>query len=311
MKKFIKILLVAILVVSLAFFWFWRSLPSDVSFDEHKSLLPHSEFSRLAEINGIKLHYQEKGEGQPLILIHGFASSTYTWKALFDPLSTKFRVIALDLKGFGFSAKPDGNYSRLEQSKLVVGLMDYLKIDKAIICGNSMGGTVAMNIAIHEPNRVKSLILLDSGGVEVSGGGSLVPFYLQIPYVNRGISALALISNKLVRDGLQKSYFDDSKIIEEEVSVYHLPLQGTDGQRAAILARQHASRDDIEPAIPQISVPTLVIWGENDEVIPLEAGQKISSLIKGSELKIYQNCGHLPQEEMPEKLISDIETFAK
>lgn len=311
MKKIFKILLILILVLTVLASVFWLTRPKDISFEEYKSIFPYTEFSHFVDVHGVRLHYQEKGEGTPLILLHGLASSTYTWRNLFEPLSKNYRVIAIDLKGFGFSEKPDGDYSRPEQARLVIGLMKSLQIEKAIICGNSMGGEVALNIAIQEPNRVKSLILLDNGGMKVSGGGSLVPFYLQTPYINRLLTALAMTSNKLVRQGLEKSYFDDSKVSDETVAKYYLPVTGTDGQRGVLLARQQASNGEIESQLSQINIPTLIVWGAEDEVIPLEAGKKANSLIKDSKLVIYENCGHLPQEEMPERSLADIIEFLK
>lgn len=309
MKKLAKVLFALLLAAALGFAAFWFTRPADVSFDQFKTELPHFEFSRFADIDGVKIHYQEKGEGQPIVLIHGLAASTYTWKSLFDPLSKHFRVIAIDLKGFGFSAKPDGDYSRREQARIVIGLMNHLKIEKAILAGNSMGGETAMNIAVHEPDRVSSLILINSAGVRVAGGGSLVPLYLQIPYVNRGLSALALISDRLVRKGLEKSYFDDSKITNEAVRSYHRPLQGTDGQRAVMLARQQFAVGDLGTQIAEINLPALIIWGAEDEVIPVEAGRRIHEMIKGSQLRIYEKVGHVPQEETPEKVLQEMLKF--
>lgn len=300
-----------ILVVSIAFVAFWYSRPTDISFEELKATVPNAEFSRFTDVDGIKIHYQEKGEGMPLILIHGFAASTYTWKDIFEPLSKNFRVIAIDLKGFGFSAKPDGDYTRTKQGEIVAAFMAKMNIEKAVLVGNSMGGEVALNVALHNPNRVISLILVDSAGVQSLGRNSLVPAYLQVPYVNRGLTALAMLSDKLVRDGLEKSYFDDSKITDEEVAYFYRPLQTDNGQRATILARQQFLTGSIEAELGKIEIPTLLIWGAEDEIIPLEAGQKIHAAIRGSQLKVYEKCGHLPQEEMPEKVVADIFDFAK
>jgi len=112
LKKLFKFLLGLIVVTAITFAVFWFSRPADVSFDENRTAIPHAEDSHFADIDGVRLHYQEKGTGTPLILIHGYTSSTYSWKDVFEPLSQNFRVIAVDLKGFGFSAKPDGDYTR-------------------------------------------------------------------------------------------------------------------------------------------------------------------------------------------------------
>lgn len=120
LKKSLKLLLALILIAAIAFTVFWFARPADVAFEEVRASVPHSEFSRFAEIDGVRIHYQEKGAGTPLVLLHGYTSSTYSWKDVLEPLSRTFRVIAVDLKGFGFSGKSDGDYTRRGQSRLVV-----------------------------------------------------------------------------------------------------------------------------------------------------------------------------------------------
>ncbi len=308
-KKLFKIFLGLITVAAIAFAVFLSSRPADVSFDETRAAIPHSEYSRFIDIDGVKIHYQEKGTGTPLVLIHGYTSSTYSWKDVFEPLSQNFRVIAVDLKGFGFSAKPDGDYTRRAQAALIAHLLDYLKIERAWICGNSMGGEIALNIALQNPQRVAGLILVDSAGVAVSGGNSLAPAYVRIPFVGRALTALALTSDKLVREGLEKSFYDDAKITDERVAYYWRPLRTSGGQLAALRARTQAGEFPIEQDLNKINVPTLLIWGAEDALIPLEAGRKMNSLIKDSKLVVIEKCGHLPQEEMPERVFDEVTKF--
>jgi pimeloyl-ACP methyl ester carboxylesterase len=218
-------------------------------------------------------------------------------------------VIAIDLKGFGFSGKPDGDYSRRAQAVLVGHLLDFLKIDKAWLCGNSMGGEVALNFALMNPDRVDGLILIDSGGVKVPGSGSLAPAYVKMPVVGRVLTGLALRSDKLVREGLEKSFYDRAKVTDERVANYYRPLKTRNGQLAALRARLQADQFPIEADLDKIKLPTLIIWGAEDRLIPIAAGQKMKSLIKGSELMVVENCGHLPQEEVPERVADEIITF--
>jgi pimeloyl-ACP methyl ester carboxylesterase len=309
MKKLLKILLVLVVLAAIALTVFWFARPADVSFDEVRAGVPHSEYSHFAEIDGVRLHYQEKGTGTPLVLIHGYTSSTYSWKEVFEPLAKSFHVIAVDLKGFGFSSKPDGDYTRRAQALLVTHLLDHLQLDKVWLCGNSMGGEVALNFALQNAGRVTGLILIDSAGVVVPGAGSLAPGYLLIPGVGRVLMALALTSNKLVREGLEKSFYDDALVTDERVAYYHRPLKTRGGQLAALRARTQWSMFPVEPDLNKIAAPTLIIWGAQDELIPLAAGRKMSSLIKGSKLSIFENCGHLPQEEMPARVVEELTRF--
>jgi pimeloyl-ACP methyl ester carboxylesterase len=309
LKTFLKLLPALTMIAVIAFTVFWFSRPADVSFEEVRATVPHSEFSRFAEIDGVRIHYQEKGVGTPLVLLHGFTSSTYSWKDVFDPLSRTFRVVAVDLKGIGFSGKPDGDYTRRAQAQLVIHLLDNLKIDKAWLVGNSMGGEVALNVALINPQHVAGLILIDTAGVEVRGGGSLAPAYVRIPFVGRVLSALALTSDKLVREGLEKSFFDDAKVTAERVAYYHRPLKTRGGQLAALRARTQADQFPVEQDLGRVTARTLIIWGAEDALIPLAAGRTMNSLIKNSKLVIIEKCGHVPQEEMPERVLEEAVNF--
>lgn len=309
MKKLLKFVLVLILIAVVALTIFWFARPADVSFDEVRASVPNSEYSHFADIDGVRIHYQEKGTGTPLVLIHGYTSSTYSWKDVFEPLAKTFHVIAIDLKGFGFSGKPDGDYTRRAQSVLVAHLLEHLNVEQAWLCGNSMGGEVALNVALANPQRVAGLILVDSAGVEVPGSGSLAPGYLLVPGVGRILIALSLISEKLVRQGLRKSFYDQSKVTDERVANYYRPLKTRGGQLAALRARAQWSAFPVEPELGKISVPTLILWGAQDQLIPLTAGRKLSSLIKDSKLVIFDSCGHLPQEEMPARTVDEITKF--
>jgi pimeloyl-ACP methyl ester carboxylesterase len=309
MKIFLKLLLVLIVIAAIALTTFWFARPEDVSFDEARASIPNSDYSRFAEIDGVRIHYQEKGTGTPLVLIHGYTSSTYSWKDVFDPLAKTFRVIAVDLKGFGFSGKPDGDYTRRAQAMLVTHLLEHLNIQTAWLCGNSMGGEVALNVALANPQLVAGLILIDSGGVQVKGSGSLAPRYLLVPVIGRVLIALGLRSDKLVREGLEKSFYERTKITNERVANYYRQLQTRGGLLAALRARTQADRFPIEPELARINVPTLILWGAQDALIPLEAGRKINSLIKDSKLVIFDSCGHLPQEEMPARTVDEITKF--
>lgn len=308
-KKILKLLLVFVVIAGIALTVFWYARPADVSFDEVRASVPNSAYSHFADIDGVRIHYQEKGTGTPLVLLHGFTSSTYSWKDVFEPLSKSFRVIAVDLKGFGFSGKPDGDYTRRAQGILVAHLLDHLKIEKAWLAGNSMGGEVALNIALQNPQHVAGLILIDSAGVNVSGANSLAPGYTRIPVVGPVLIALALTSDGLVRQGLEKSFYDDAKVTDERVAAYHRPLKTRGGQLAARRARTQWGLFPIEQDLSKISVPTLLIWGAEDELIPLEAGRKMNALINGSKLVILEKCGHVPQEEMPERVIDEVTKF--
>lgn len=259
MKRLLKFLLALMVVAAVALTGLWFSRPADVSFDEVRAGVPNSDYSHFIDIDGVRIHYQDKGTGTPLVLLHGFTSSTYSWKDVFEPLSKSFHVIAVDLKGFGLSGKPDGDYTRRAQAVLIAHLLAQLNIEKAWLCGSSMGGEVALNVALANPERVAGLILIDSGGIQVPGSGSLAPNYLLMPVVGRVLTALALRSDKLVREGLEKSFYDRSKVTNERVAAYYLPLKTRGGQLAALRARIQAGQFPVEPELGKINVDTLIL----------------------------------------------------
>jgi hypothetical protein len=125
-KNFLKLLLAPILIGAIALTVFWYARPADLSFDEFRAGVPNSAYSHFADIDGVRIHYQEKGTGAPLVLLHGFSSSTYSWKDVFEPLAKSYRVIAVDLKGFGFSTSAN--------SRTVVADSRILEIAFACFC---------------------------------------------------------------------------------------------------------------------------------------------------------------------------------
>lgn len=313
MKKLTRLLLLVFVLAAIAFTVFWYSRPDDLNFEEFRAVVPHASASRFADIEGVgRVHYQERGAGKALILIHGNNSSAYSWTHVFNELAKNFRVVALDLKGFGFTAKPAGDYRVETQAALVVRLMDRLGIERATLCGSSMGGAVALAAAINYPQRVESLVLVGSSAFnEARGGASLAPAYVRWPYIGAAVMAFALTSDSLVRDGLRKSFHDESKVTKERVEAYYRPLRTRGGQRAARLVRDQRDYGGIENALDKIRQPALLIWGAHDRLNLLEAGKRLHSKLGGSQLVVFDNCGHLPQEEMPERFTREVSEFMK
>ena len=312
MKKLSRLLLLLVLVVAVAFTIFWYSRPADLNFEEFRAAVPHAAASRFADVEGVgRVHYQEKGRGPALVLIHGNNSSAYSWADVFDELAKEFRVVALDLKGFGFTAKPEGDYRLEAQAALVIALLNQLKIERATLCGSSMGGAVALAAAMNYPQRVEALVLAGSSAFTETGGASLAPAYVRWPYIGGAVTALALTSDSLVREGLRKSFYDESKVTEERVAAYYRPLATRGGQRAARLVRDQRDYAQIENSLDKIRQPALLIWGAQDRLNLLEDGQRLHAKLAGSQLVVFDNCGHLPQEEMPERFTREVIDFMK
>lgn len=309
MKKLARLLLLALACASVAFAAFWYARPYDLEFADHRAVVPHADDSRFVEVDGVRVHFQEKGAGPPLVLLHGNNSSTYTWKDVYDELAARHRVVAVDLKGFGFTSKPEGDYRVEAQAALVVRLLDELKIGSAVWCGSSFGGTVALAAAIGHPERVRALVLVAAPAYSEMRGATLAPAYVKWPYVGGAVSALALTTDALVRDGLRQSFHDDSKVTDERVAAYYLPLTTRGGQYAARRVREQRQFERVERALDQVRPPALLVWGAEDRLVLPEDGRRLRASLRGSRLVFFDACGHLPQEEMPERFAREVLDF--
>jgi len=248
--------------------------------------------------NGITLHYYEAGEGEPLLLIHGFLSYGYTWKDNIPALAAAgYHVIAPDLPGYGFSDKPSGiEYNYKTFSDTMKQLLDAKKIGRVSLVGNSMGGGVSIRFAIDNPGRVKKLVLVDSSGVR-HGPNTLFKL-LTVPGLNRFMSStLTPGTMKAIIGGTM--FYDSKKVTAEKAESYFAPLRTRGSFDASQKTLKGNKFDFPDTELKKIAAPTLLIWGEQDKVINPAVANVFHSRIKGAELVFIPKCGHLPQEEKP------------
>ncbi len=262
-----------------------------------------------ADADGITLHTEVQGAGPPVLLIHGFGASTYTWRHVMPALAEDFRVVAVDLKGFGQSPKPrDGRYSILDQVDLIEALIDRLDLQDLTLVGHSYGGGVALLTSLRllakDPARLSRLVLIGSAAYE-EGTPAFIRL-LQIPLL--GDLAVRLIPEAWqVKHILRKAYYADDKISDEALRAYTAPLEQPGAKHAALhtaRAVRELDLDALNRQFPNISVPTFIVWGRQDEIIPLELGQRLAAAIPDSTLRIVENCGHIPHEEQPDETIA-------
>ena len=262
------------------------------------------------------LYCEMYGSGDPIVFIHGLGASIYTWRKLKTPLEANNKLFLIDLKGFGKSPKPrDNHYSILEQADLVYQFILEKDLKNLTVVGNSYGGGVSLVVAImlceKQPGRLTKLVLLDSAGYD-----ELLPWYVKLlrtPLL--GCLVVHLMSNKsLARTVLKESYYDDKLITDEQVAEYAKPLGMKNGKYALLKTAKQAIPKDYEKLIakyPTISVPTLIIWGNKDKVIPIKIGEKLDAAIPCSKLITIPDTGHVPQEETPDPTIALIKDFLK
>lgn len=263
---------------------------------------------------GSDIWYEDKGEGDALLFVHGFGSSSYTWRYLQDRYSRTNRVICIDLKGFGASSKPfDKNYQLRDQSEIVKEFINFLELDNLTLIGHSFGGAVVLSTYVESDinikNRIERLILIDSAAYEQK-----IPDYISLlrtPVINS--LALSIVPpNANSERVLKELIYDDSLITTEMIETYGEFLQGSDAQHALIQTAYNIIPDDIDilsSKYQEIPIPVLIIWGENDEVINKSIGERLHKDIKNSTFVALENCGHIPQEEYPYKTINIMDDF--
>lgn len=273
----------------------------------------NSKFIKLGGLQqGIELHYRDEGlstEENPdapvLFLLHGIMASLHTWDGWVDRLKEDFRIIRVDIPGFGLTGPySDGIYNLNRAVDMVDQLSDELKIDSFFIAGNSMGGYISWNFALQHPDKVDRLILLDSAGYAFE-----MPMLLSLLRTPVLKESMAFLTPKfIVSQTLSEVYGDETKVKEETIERYH-QLMLREGNREAVVSVLASLGDIDNKGIKQLQVPTLILWGEEDAWIPLAHAQKFADEIEGSKLITYPGIGHVPMEEIPQQTAQDAKDF--
>ena len=268
--------------------------------------------STFVEIAGMQVHLRDQGprdDASPIVLIHGTSASLHDWEGWVEDLSRHRRVVTFDLPGFGLTGpSPDADYSIEATVRFVLALLDRLAIAHCVLGGNSLGGAVSWITALVAPARVDKLILVDSGGYPAHSLSMPIGFRLaRIPVIS------GLLSNTLPRflvaQGLRDIYGDPSRVTPERVErAYEITQR--EGNRRALLQRFSQPRSTaFAPRIGEIKVPTLILWGGRDRLIPPDDAERFHREIKGSSLVIFDDLGHAPEEEDPARTVAAVKQF--
>ena len=257
------------------------------------------------EVAGARLHYLDEGAGPALVLVHGFAGSTFSWRAVVPELAKEFRVIAVDLPGFGLSDRRPGiGYGHERHVDRLLALLDLLGIERAAFAGHSMGGAVVQRLAARAPGRAERLVLVGS----VSAGANLdIGRRRRASRLMFGAIRLAAVSPTVMyaagRRGLRQMVADPAFVTPEVVRGYIDPLLIPGTVRAvAEMAREHAA----EPAVDlgAIAAPALVVTGEADVVVPPQRAEELAAALPAAgPAVVIDQAGHLLAEERPDAFL--------
>ncbi len=317
MRKFLRIVLIVLGVL----LFILLVGPFLVPVPPLEGLVPPQQLadpdSRFTTVNGLQVHYKVAGQGEPvLLLLHGFGASTFSWRKVLEPLGQHGTVIAFDRPGFGLTERPltwsgENPYSVESQADMAVGLLDELGVQRAILVGHSAGGTVAVETYLRHPERVQALVLVDAAVYETGGpaGNWFLRLLIRSPQ-GRHLGPLLVRSIASWGEGvLEQSWHDPSRITEQDRAGYRKPLQAENWDRALWELTAAAQPLELEKQLDAIRVPTLVLTGDDDRIVPAEQSVRLAGAIPGASLVVIAACGHLPQEEQPEAFLRAVVPF--
>jgi pimeloyl-ACP methyl ester carboxylesterase len=316
MKRFLKWLGIALLVLIIGGAIAGYTPDTDVTAMRAKYAGSASQFVALAD--GLKVHVRDEGprDAPVIVLLHGSNASLQTWDLWTTKLTPKYRVIRFDQPGHGLTGPhPKRDYSIAAFDNVVDGVTRALGVQTFTLAGNSMGGGIALSYAIAHPEQLTGLVLVDAAGAPEAKPKSLpIGFRIAQTPVLRDI-ALYITPRSFLEKSLHQSISVQS-IINDSMIDRYWELLRYPGNRQATLDRFATKRAPIDPAaIRAIRTPTLIIWGEEDKLIPFSAGRWFAANIPGSKLVSYTGVGHVPMEEAADRsagdLISWMETLPK
>ncbi len=309
MKKLFKKLGILLLLMVLGILLFIiLNYKSDipVSTIKAKYELPHSQYTKVL---GMNVHYTIEGTGDTLVLLHGTSSSLHTWDQWTNLLKDKYTIIRMDLPGFGITGPhPQNKYDNQAYMEFLNAFFNNLQIQKAHVGGNSFGGYLTWLFGLHYPEKVDKLILVDPSGYPLPEGTDIP---LGFKMASHPITAA--IMNKitprfLVEKTVYDAYEEDDKISQEIKDRYY-DLLLREGNRKGLTEKMQQIKREHWQRMSEIKAPTLIMWGDKDEVLSVKAAPRFHEDLPNSQLIIYPNIGHIPMEEIPQQSAADVRAF--
>ncbi|HUR40382.1 MAG TPA: alpha/beta fold hydrolase [Verrucomicrobiae bacterium] len=268
--------------------------------------------SRFEPIAGMNVHLRDEGPREdplPIVLLHGTGASLHTWDGWVDALKGERRVVRFDLPGFGLTGpEPGANYSIENYARVTAAVLDHLGIQRCVLAGNSLGGYVAWATAVLHADRVDRLVLVDAGGYPYQSTSVPLGFRIARMPVLRTLMR-DVLPRGVIRRSLQNVYGDPSKVTPELIDRY-FDMTTREGNRLALRQRFAQTMPGVlAERVPELKMPTLILWGGRDGLIPLSQGERFHREIAGSELRVFDALGHVPQEEDPATTVAALKDF--
>jgi len=263
--------------------------------------------SKFMDVEGLAVHYRDEGQGFPVVLLHGAASSLFTWDAWAADLSKDHRVIRYDLPGFGLTGpNASKDYSMAWHVRFLQEFLDKLNVPACALAGNSFGGRIAWEFASAHPERVKKLILVDASGYPAPERKILAMRLARMPVIGPILGRVT--PRSFVAMTVRQTYGDPRRVTDALIDRYYdLILRA--GNREAFGILNRAPMRDGSARIRAIQVPTLILWGSEDRAVPVSFAERFHRDIRNSRVIVYRGAGHIPMEEIPVETVRDARAF--
>lgn len=284
----------------------------DIPVEQLKARWTSNE-SMFVNIENLSVHVMDEGPkditAPPIVLIHGTGASLHTWNGWADELKLKRRVIRFDLPGFGLTGpEPDNNYTIERYTDYVIALLDKLNIERAVLAGNSLGGYIAWATAIRYPDMVDSLVLIDASGYPYDAESVPLAFKLSQNKLTKTLLK-DFLPKFIIRKSIENVYGAPELVSDKLVNRYY-ELTLREGNRAAIKERFIQTQPGpLIAKLPNLQIPTLILWGKKDKLIPIKFAQQFNEDIPNSQLVIFDELGHVPHEEAPLTTVAPVLSF--
>ncbi len=262
--------------------------------------------SKFMSLNGMNIHYRDQGEGAVIVLIHGTGASLHTWEDWTQDLIRDYRVIRLDLPAYGLTGQdPQKRYSAKDYVDLLDAFLTELNVDKFNLAGNSLGGLVSWLYASYHPDKIEKLVLLNPSGFPFKETPMVIKL-AKTPIINNFIRYVT--PRSFIEKNIREVYYDETLIKEATIDRYH-DLTQYSGNREAFIDRAYIEREDYTKRLGLVKSTTLILWGENDEWIPVSDALKFESALPNASVIIMPKTGHVPMEEKPKESVSIVKDF--